>query len=263
MNTICNNFTEVILNTFKNEQEERRELGMKLKQKDVEIKNLLETIINLKTSNSDLINKSITLVTKNKELESKHTEISEELTNFNKVSLLKNIHMKYDKMKNKNEVLKKRVNYYKKKALSQISKEDIIDLTSISSEQDDIVNIILSTEEYKTNDSIKKDVVIKKETIDITNEDEGVKEEKCNVSDGVDKLEKNDEKGVDVGEEEDEDVEEIIGSMHMPEPESEYEPTHQLPSKVMKAEPDVDVVSGGGGGDDESESEAEMDFYGI
>lgn len=210
MNTICNNFTEVILNTFKNEQEERRELGMKLKQKDVEIKNLLETIINLKTSNSDLINKSITLVTKNKELESKHTEISEELTNFNKVSLLKNIHMKYDKMKNKNEVLKKRVNYYKKKALNQISKEDIIDLTSISSEQDDIVNIILSTEEYKTNDSIKKDVVIKKETIDITNEGEGVKEEKCNVSDGVDKLEKNNEKEVDVGEEEDvgEEVEE-------------------------------------------------------
>ena len=116
MDTICNNFTEVVLNTFKAAQEERSELGTKLKQKDLEIQNLLDTITSLNISNSELINKTNTLLTKNKELESKNTEISEELTNFNKVSLLKNIHIKYDKMKNKNEVLKKRVNYYKKKS---------------------------------------------------------------------------------------------------------------------------------------------------
>ena len=206
MNNICNNFTEVVLKTFNDEVDKVNNLEKKIKQKDLEIKNLLGKITSLETTNLDLINKADTLSIKNKDLESKNAEISDEITNLNKVSLLKNMHLKYDKMKNKNEVLKKRINYYKKKALNQISKEDIVDLTSISSEQDDIVNIILSTEEEgKVDNSMKKDFVIKKEKTDIIKEEELDKEDLGNINEGESKKDKG--KGDIEGDEEENEVE--------------------------------------------------------
>ena len=75
--------------------------------------------------------KTISLQQNFDKLEKKNKDLQEELTNLNKVSLLKSMHVKYDKLKHRNGVLKQRVAFYKRKLLkNDVKMDDTIDLTS-------------------------------------------------------------------------------------------------------------------------------------
>lgn len=75
----------------------------------------------LNDSIRSLHNKKQELEIKYKLLINENAELKEEAINLNKVSLLKNIHKKYDSLKNKYEVRGKRLDYYKNKVGSNIS----------------------------------------------------------------------------------------------------------------------------------------------
>jgi len=126
-------------------------------------------------------------------LNDKITELMEELNNFNKVSLLRKLHVKYDKLNHKNTVLKKRVNYYKNKLLkNNIHLDETIDLTN----DEDIASVKSPTVKEKA--VIKKDAVVKKEQ---TVKEESVKKDAV--------IKKIDIPDVSVSESEEEDFEEI------------------------------------------------------
>lgn len=93
---------EVVLETFCNE------IKSKINEKD--------TIINKLNEIHDSKNLEIENL-KNQLVESNGAkqDLVDEITNLNKVSLLKSIHLKYDKVKNNNNILKKQLEHYKNK----------------------------------------------------------------------------------------------------------------------------------------------------
>ncbi len=116
---------DIIVNQFLNkvgkyEAEQLKDLDKYkeiIREKDLKIENLNK--------------KYETLQEKFDKLEKKNIDLQDELTNLNKVSLLKNLHVKYDKIKHRNKVLNQRVAFYKNKLLkNDIKMEDTIDLTS-------------------------------------------------------------------------------------------------------------------------------------
>ena len=117
MENIYNNFVSDLKqfeNTYKNEISNKNNI---IKDKNVELNSFKE--------NNNILKLEIT------QLNDKLLELTEELKNFNKVSLLRKLHVKYDKINHKNTVLKQRVNYYKNKLLkNNIYLEETVDLTN-------------------------------------------------------------------------------------------------------------------------------------
>lgn len=185
MESIYNNFLIELKQLEKNYRDQISNSGNIIKNKDTEILTYKE--------------KCNTLDIEIARLNEKITDLTEEANNFNKVSLLRKLHVKYDKVNHKNSVLKKRVNYYKNKLLkNNIHMDETIDLTKLLDEDTtdkDIESVKSSA--IKQTTVIKKEVVVKKEKITETQEE-------------VKKIEKKtDLKDTPVSESEEEDFEEV------------------------------------------------------
>lgn len=147
---------EVVLETF------CYEIKSKLNEKDVIINKLNEIHDSKNLEIEKLKNQ---LVESNRAKQS----LTDEITNLNKVSLLKSIHLKYDKVKNKNNILKKQLEHYKNKlnttcvsAHFNIPVETSVDLEEISSEASNsstIENNFTTSNTEKTEDSESEEEV--------------------------------------------------------------------------------------------------------
>jgi len=104
-------------------------------------------------------------------------DLKEEINNFNKVSLLRKLHIKYDKLNHKNTVLQKRINHYKNKLLkNNIHLDETIDLTNIPDDKDNEDKPKQKQKKVSINNktTLKTEIIVKKEkikdTIDLVKE---------------------------------------------------------------------------------------------
>ena len=166
MDIIYNNFINELKQCENSYKCKIETLELRIKKKEEDIEKHKQTHSNLESEISSLINKNI--------------ELQEDMENFNKVSLLKNIHSKYDKLKHKNDVLKKRVNFYKNKLVkNDLYSEDTIDLTSNSFDNEtelepnkDIIEI--KSELNKVD--VEKEVHVKEELVEDKEESDDFEE---------------------------------------------------------------------------------------